>query len=56
MKNFMRLFLFLAAALTVQADSVPIITPLPDDPACTAKDRKFMRRAIELAQDSVNRD
>jgi hypothetical protein len=25
------------------------VTPLPDDPACTAEDRKFMARAIELA-------
>src|SRR3954464_4535697 len=25
------------------------VTPLPDDPACTAADRKFMLRANELA-------
>jgi tRNA(Arg) A34 adenosine deaminase TadA len=25
-------------------------TPLPDDPACTATDRKFMERAYELAR------
>jgi tRNA(Arg) A34 adenosine deaminase TadA len=25
-------------------------TPLPDDPACTAEDRKFMERAYELAR------
>lgn len=31
----------------------PDVKPLPDDPACTDVDRKFMGRAIELVRDSV---
>jgi tRNA(Arg) A34 adenosine deaminase TadA len=31
----------------------PDVKPLPDDPACTDVDRKFMARAIELVRDSV---
>ena len=27
--------------------------PLPDDPAATAEDHKFMQRAIELVRDTV---
>ena len=30
-------------------------TPAPDDPACTADDRKFMARAFELARRSLAR-
>jgi tRNA(Arg) A34 adenosine deaminase TadA len=40
-------FVLAAAAAT------PAVAPLPDDPACTAMDRKFMARAIELVRDSV---
>jgi len=43
-------FLFLVALVSGQA-AVPV--PLPDDPACTAEDRKCMRRALELVRDSV---
>ena len=57
MKRFMRLFIFLLASLPVlRAAPATAIPALPDDPACTAEDRKFMRRALELAQDSVARD
>lgn len=44
---------FTAAALAAE----PVATPLPDDPACTDADRKFMARAYELAREaSVRRD
>src|SRR5258708_15702590 len=33
----------------------PAVKPAPDDPACTAQDRKFMSRAFELARVSLNR-
>ena len=36
--------------------AAPEVPALPDDPACTAEDRKFMLRALELARDSVARD
>lgn len=38
--------LFLQLPLTAAA---PAVVPLPDDPACTAEDRKFMVRAFEIA-------
>ena len=43
-------FLFLTTVISIPAAS-PV--PLPDDPACTAEDRKFMLRALELVRDSV---
>lgn len=43
-------FLFLSAIASSQAAG-PV--PLPDDPACTAIDRKYMLRALELVRDSV---
>ena len=53
----MRPFLFLILAVITQAvEPAPAIEALPDDPACTAEDRKFMQRALELARDSVIRD
>lgn len=55
----LRRFAFLFAAIIASsglAATAPVVPPLPDDPACTAEDRKFMRRALELAQDSVARD
>lgn len=55
MKRFMRPFLFLLGILPALA-AEPTVIPLPGDPACTAEDRKFMRRALELAQDSLARD
>jgi len=42
------LLAFAFTALAVHA-SAPGVTPLPDDPACTAADRGFMHRANELA-------
>lgn len=36
-------------ASTTAIASVPTENALPDDPACTAEDRKFMTRAYELA-------
>ena len=46
-------FLFLTAAVARPAAGP---TPLPDDPACTAEDRKFMVRALELVRDSVSKN
>ena len=45
--------LFLTAVLSSPAAG-PV--PLPDDPACTAEDRKFMLRALELVRDSVSKN
>jgi tRNA(Arg) A34 adenosine deaminase TadA len=45
--------LFLSAVVSSRAAN-PI--PLPDDPAATAEDRKFMLRALELVRDSVSRN
>ncbi len=47
---FLTFFLSLMAIVPSHAAS-PV--PLPDDPACTAVDRKFMLRALELVRDSV---
>lgn len=41
--------LILAAPLSRAAT----VAPLPDDPACTQEDRKFMARAYELAADAA---
>ena len=46
--------LFLASA--VSSPAAPPVVPLPDDPACTAEDRKFMIRALELVRDSVSQN
>jgi tRNA(Arg) A34 adenosine deaminase TadA len=43
----------LSFAAEAPAVSAPLVTALPDDPACTAEDRRFMLRALELARDSV---
>ena len=43
------LLLLLSAGLNVASAATPPVTALPDDPACTADDRKFMARAYELA-------
>jgi len=45
MKLRFLLFLTLATSSVMAAS----VTPLPDDPACTAVDRRFMLRANELA-------
>lgn len=55
MKRFMRPFLLLLGILPALAAELTV-TPLPDDPACTAEDRQFMRRALVLAQDSLDHD
>lgn len=39
----------IAAARLVSAAAAPAVTPLPDDPACTAAERAWMHRAHELA-------
>lgn len=40
----------LAAVLVALATAAPVAVPaLPDDPACTDGDRRFMTRAYELA-------
>lgn len=41
--------------LSFASAATPALTPAPDDPACTADDRKFMARAFELARVSLNR-
>ena len=47
-------FALAAVGLIPAARAVtPAISPLPDDPACTDVDRKFMARAIELVRESV---
>lgn len=38
-----------------QAPAPAQLTPFPDDPACTADDRKFMTRAFELARLGLSR-
>ena len=48
-KALLASFVLLIALLPVARAAAPAITPLPDDPACTAEDRKFMARANELA-------
>lgn len=48
--------LFLLCVIALKANE-SLATPLPDDPACTDTDRKFMVRAYELAREaSVRRD
>lgn len=42
------------ASLAIAAAPAPL-TPLPDDPACTPADRKFMARAFELARFAMAR-
>jgi tRNA(Arg) A34 adenosine deaminase TadA len=42
-----------AASVAFAAD--PVVAPVPDDPACTAEDRKFMARAYEFARKSLAR-
>ncbi|HEX2853512.1 MAG TPA: nucleoside deaminase [Opitutaceae bacterium] len=41
------------AALSLAWATAPAVAPLPDDPSCTAEDRKFMARAAELASSAV---
>jgi tRNA(Arg) A34 adenosine deaminase TadA len=41
------------ALLPAARAATPAVSPLPDDPACTEVDRKFMARALELVRDSV---
>jgi tRNA(Arg) A34 adenosine deaminase TadA len=41
--------------LTVSAADASAFTPFPDDPACTADDRKYMVRAFELARIAMSR-
>ncbi len=41
-----------SAAVCLGADQ-PAVTPLPDDPACTADDRRFIARTFELAREST---
>ena len=50
----LRIMLPLLVATLAFAESPPN-TPVPDDPACTAEDRKFMARAFELSRLSVAR-
>lgn len=55
-----RSFRFLPSLLslfvsTLAFASDPVLTPVPDDPACTAEDRKFMARAYEFARKSLAR-
>ena len=51
------LFAFSCVVLSVARGEEPLATPLADDPACTAEDRKYMMRAYELAREaSVRRD
>jgi tRNA(Arg) A34 adenosine deaminase TadA len=38
------------AGLIARAADEPTLAPFPDDPACTADDRRFMARAFELAR------
>lgn len=47
-----QLIFFLLAGVLAQAAAPK---PLPDDPACTAEDRKFMTRAYELARLATTR-
>jgi tRNA(Arg) A34 adenosine deaminase TadA len=42
-----------AASFAFASD--PVVVPAPDDPACTAEDRKFMARAFEFARKSLAR-
>jgi tRNA(Arg) A34 adenosine deaminase TadA len=50
-------FLLLLLVFTARVLADPPATPLPDDPACTETDRRFMTRAYELAREaSVRRD
>jgi tRNA(Arg) A34 adenosine deaminase TadA len=35
--------------------SDPVLAPVPDDPSCTAEDRKYMARAYEFARKSLAR-
>jgi len=49
-------FLLLAGCLALTAvvsARAATPAPLPDDPSCTAEDRKFMLRALELVRESV---
>jgi len=43
--------LVIALAATLRA--APPVVPLPDDPACTAEDRRFIARTFELAHAST---
>ncbi len=47
--TFLRWLLALLPATALFAQ----VAPFPDDPACTAEDRRFMARAYELARSSV---
>lgn len=51
--KFIVSFALLVAALSPAVATAPVVTPLPDDPACTAEDRKFMTRAAELAASAI---
>src|ERR1700722_19073804 len=53
-------FRLLAALLplffvSLASAEAPALAPAPDDPSCTADDRKFMARAFELARRSLDR-
>jgi tRNA(Arg) A34 adenosine deaminase TadA len=50
LQSFLPLFL-----LSFSSAVASNLTPAPDDPACTAEDRKFMARAFELARISYQR-
>jgi tRNA(Arg) A34 adenosine deaminase TadA len=56
LRRFASLFVGIIAACGWAGASPGVPAALPDDPACTPEDRKFMQRALELAQDSVARD
>lgn len=42
--------LWLCVLVTARGADTPVSTPFPDDPTCTADDRKFMARAYELSR------
>jgi tRNA(Arg) A34 adenosine deaminase TadA len=50
MNTLKRTLLGLLSISACAALAAELPTPLPDDPACTAADRVFMKRAYELAQ------
>jgi tRNA(Arg) A34 adenosine deaminase TadA len=52
MRSTLLLGLLLFSAAASSHAAAPVV-PQPDDPACTAEDRKFMLRALELVRDSV---
>jgi len=54
-KGILCLSLLIAAASRGHAATPAAVTPLPDDPACTAEDRKYMARAYELAEIATSR-